>query len=127
MTANSAPGFAQHPGYQVSVKPFPRSLTVCVAGHEIAHTRAAVEVPETRHAPVLYLPRTDIDNDSLVRRSAHSTYCPFKGHASYWNVVAAGQHIGNAAWVYVAPYDEIANLTRYIAFYANKVDVAVVD
>ena len=50
----------------------------------------------------------------LLKKTEHSTYCPFKGDASYWTieVVDGGEakRSENAVWAYVTPYDEMTRL-----------------
>jgi uncharacterized protein (DUF427 family) len=57
----------------------------------------------------------------------HKTYCPFKGEASYWTIDLGGKHAENAVWSYEAPYDEVARIKGYMAFYPNRVDRILID
>ncbi len=52
-------------------------------------------------------------------RSTHQTYCPFKGHASYYSLMNGPV---NAVWTYEEPYDEMSMIKGQLAFYADKVD-----
>jgi uncharacterized protein (DUF427 family) len=49
----------------------------------------------------------------------HRSYCPFKGHASYWSLKGGAE---NAVWSYEDPYDDMAAIKGRLAFYADKVD-----
>jgi uncharacterized protein (DUF427 family) len=70
-------------------------------------------------APVVYyIPRSDVKMERLVR-SAHHTYCPFKGQASYFSLKDGPE---NAVWSYEQPYDEMAALKDLLAFYPDRVD-----
>ena len=80
-------------------------------------------VTETKHHPVWYLPLADVDAASIAATD-HSTYCPFKGHASYWSLTTADGLLDDAVWAYEDPYDECAQLAGHVAFYANKVSIA---
>jgi uncharacterized protein (DUF427 family) len=51
-----------------------------------------------------------------------STYCPFKGHASYFSFVGGAE---NAVWSYEQPYDEVLPIAEHLAFYPDKVDIQV--
>ena len=51
-----------------------------------------------------------------------STYCPFKGHASYWSYQGLPE-LENFAWSYEVPYSEVADLKNYMSFYTNKVNL----
>jgi uncharacterized protein (DUF427 family) len=59
---------------------------------------------------------------SLLERSTHSTYCPYKGDASYHHIAVGSARSENAVWVYEAPYDSVAVIKDYIAFYPDRVD-----
>ncbi len=58
----------------------------------------------------------------LVTPSDHHTMCPWKGHASYYNVVVDGQENKNAAWYYLEPKDAAAAIKEHVAFW-NGVSV----
>jgi uncharacterized protein (DUF427 family) len=63
-----------------------------------------------------YFPPDDV-NPELLERSASSTYCPWKGDASYYTVVVDGKSNADAAWYYQEPYDAAAAIKGYIAFW----------
>jgi hypothetical protein len=44
---------------------------------------------EASYPPVQYIPRRDVDMAALMR-SEHTTYCPYKGDASYYSIPAGG-------------------------------------
>ena len=50
------------------------------------------------------------------------TVCPWKGTASYYNVVVDGNVNENAAWYYPNPKDAAKRLKDYVAFW-NGVEV----
>lgn len=52
-------------------------------------------------------------------RTDHQTYCPFKGHASYYSLKDGPE---NAAWSYERPYEEMRAIAQCLAFYPDKVD-----
>lgn len=115
---NKAPGFENHPEHTVAIKHASETVRVVCDGAEIASTSAALEVLEGTYPPVFYIPKSDVAMDRLTP-SAHSTYCPFKGDASYWSI---GKQ-ENIVWAYDAPYDECLELKDHVAFYANKVEI----
>lgn len=49
--------------------------------------------------------------------SPKRTVCPWKGTASYYNVVVNGQLNIDAAWYYPAPKEAASNITNYVAFW----------
>ena len=81
---------------------------------------------ESGYPDVHYLPREDVDMERLTA-SDHTTYCPFKGEASYWDIQVSDGEAEEAAWSYEAPFDEVAALKGYIAFYADRADLEIVE
>jgi len=125
MSTNSAPGFAKYPEHTISTRPAAVRVQVTFRGEVIADTRNALELREAMGtgkstvAPVVYyIPRSDVKMERLVR-SAHHTYCPFKGQASYFSLKDGPE---NAVWSYEQPYDEMAALKDLLAFYPDRVD-----
>jgi uncharacterized protein (DUF427 family) len=59
--------------------------------------------------------------DALDRRfvvdSDHSTSCPWKGVAAYWDIEVDGQRASNAAWYYPSPKDGAEAIAGRVAFY----------
>ena len=119
--ANPAPGYAERPEHRVELERRGGRVTVRFAGAVVADSRDAVTVLETGHSSVHYLPRSDVRTD-LLQRTARSTYCPFKGAASYWTLTVDGRVAENAVWSYETPYDECRELRDRMAFYASRVD-----
>lgn len=86
MSTNSAPGYKKHPEHRIETKPAGVRVQVRLNGDVIADSRDAIALQESNHATVYYLPRKDVKMDRLIR-SNHRTYCPFKGHASYYSLI----------------------------------------
>lgn len=118
---NPAPGFATNPDYRITFEPSPRRVRVKFGGETIADSTAAHLLFETRHLPVYYFPRADVRMD-LLRPTEHHTYCPYKGTASYWTIAAGGRESENAVWGYLEPFDEVAAIRDYVAFYWKEAD-----
>jgi uncharacterized protein (DUF427 family) len=79
---------------------------------------------ESRHQPVWYLPLADVDAAAL-EATDHTTYCPFKGHASYWSVTAGGARLENSIWGYLSPYQECERLEDHVGFYIDRFTLEV--
>jgi uncharacterized protein (DUF427 family) len=79
---------------------------------------------EASYAAVLYIPSRDIDM-TLLDRTDHHTYCPYKGECSYYSVRLDAERAVNAAWTYEAPYAAVAAIKDHLAFYPDRVDVRV--
>ena len=118
----SAPGFAKHPNHTISISSAEGGVRVSLGGVVIAETDAALELRESTYPPVLYIPLAALTPEARTPTD-HSTYCPFKGTASYWTLEAGGETQENAAWGYLAPYDEVAAIKDHVAFYADRVEI----
>ena len=63
-----------------------------------------------------YFPPDTINKDYFQESSTHTT-CPWKGEASYYNVVVNGQVNKDAAWYYPDPKDAAAEIKNHVAFW----------
>jgi uncharacterized protein (DUF427 family) len=63
-----------------------------------------------------YFPSDSVHEEYLQPSSTH-TICPWKGQASYYNVVVDGQTNKDAAWYYPEPKDAAAEIKDRIAFW----------
>jgi len=109
------------PDHPISIKANPSRVTVRVGSRVIADTRDALTLREASYPPVQYIPRRDVDMSALTR-STHTTYCPYKGDASYYDIPAGGSRSINAVWTYETPFEATAQIKEYVAFYADRVD-----
>jgi uncharacterized protein (DUF427 family) len=109
------------PDHPIQIDASPSRVVVKVGGKIIADTRDALTLRETSYPPVQYFPRRDVDMAALAR-SQHTTYCPYKGDASYYSIPAGGDRAINAAWTYETPFEAMAQIKDYIAFYPERVD-----
>ena len=115
--------YHKYPDYRVDLDPTEARVCVRWEGRVIADSRKTLTVRETKHQPVVYFPRADVDF-SLLERTDHSSFCPFKGEASYWSLRQGDAVDANAVWSYEDPFDEVALLTDFIAFYEDRVEWA---
>lgn len=119
-----APGFQQHPDYRLDIAPASDHIRILAGDTCIADSRLALLVTEPRHHPVWYLPLNDVDA-ALIEATDHSTYCPFKGHASYWTIRTAEQRLENSIWGYLTPYRECEGLLGHVAFYTDRLTLEI--
>lgn len=110
------------PDHPIAIAPNPKRITVTVDGYVVADTRAALTLKEASYPGVHYIPREDVDMH-LLERTAHATYCPYKGDCSYYSIPAGGERSVNAVWTYEAPYDAVSQIKDYVAFYPDRVGV----
>jgi len=111
--------YPRPPRVEASQKP----VRVEFAGEVIAETTRAYRVLETSHPPVYYVPLDDVRSEFL-RPSARHTYCEFKGEAGYYDLVAGGREVREAAWYYPEPSARYEALRGHVAFYPGRVDAA---
>jgi uncharacterized protein (DUF427 family) len=95
-------------------------------GVVVAETRRALRVLETSHPPVYYLPPEDVLTRHL-ERSSRSTFCEFKGRASYHTLRVGDRRSPDAAWSYPEPSQAFEPIRGYLAFYPSRVDECLVD
>jgi uncharacterized protein (DUF427 family) len=94
---------------------------VSIGGRVVADTRESLLLCEAAYPPVIYFPRKDVDM-SLLQRTDHSSYCPYKGDASYYSIPIGGQKAANAVWTYETPFDAVRQIKSYLAFYPDRVE-----
>jgi uncharacterized protein (DUF427 family) len=109
------------PDHQITVEKNPAHVVVRVAGRVVADTRAALTLREAAYKPVQYIPRQDVDM-SLLERTSHATWCPYKGDCSYFSIPLGGERAVNAVWSYEAPFAAVAAIKDHVAFYPSRVD-----
>jgi uncharacterized protein (DUF427 family) len=107
--------------HPITIEPNPARVTVSAAGHIIADTRSALTLREGGYAAVQYIPQKDVDM-TLLKRTDHHTYCPYKGDCSYYSIPPGGERSVNAVWTYEAPYAAVAAIKDHLAFYPDRVD-----
>ena len=121
-TSRSEPiGWTLNPDYQVEFDPIPARVRVTLGGQTIGDSRGARVMYELGHAPIYYLPRDDVDM-SRLEPTDRDTYCPYKGHASYWTVRVGDAVAENAIWTYLDPYPELAHLEGYLGYYWGRME-----
>jgi uncharacterized protein (DUF427 family) len=107
------------------VEPASKDLRVEFAGEVIAETSRGLRVLETSHPPAYYFPREDVRMD-LLEPAVGTTFCEFKGEASYFAVVVGKRIARKAAWTYESPSPGYEELAGRICFYASRVDACYV-
>ncbi|SKC98066.1 Uncharacterized conserved protein, DUF427 family [Burkholderia sp. YR290] len=109
------------PDHPITIERNPSRVVVTVAGRIIADTRNALTLREAHYPPVFYVPRKDVDI-ALLKRTEHSTYCPYKGDAAYFSIPSGGERAINAIWTYESPYPAVEPIREHLAFYSDRVD-----
>ena len=102
-----------------------RSVRVELEGLLLAQSSSPVMVFETGLPTRYYLNRTDVDFTNLVP-SDTVTACPYKGRTTgYWSVRVGEELRADLAWCYDFPTRQLDPIAGLIAFYNEKVDIAL--
>jgi uncharacterized protein (DUF427 family) len=101
-------------------------LEVVLGGEVVAATRDGWRVLETSHPPTYYLP-PEAFADGVVRPTAGSSWCEWKGQAAYFDLVTPARTAPRAAWTYPDPSPAYADLAGALAVMAAAVDECRVD
>lgn len=108
---------AEHP---ITVTPTGKHVTVTINGVVVAESDGAVTLQEATYPAVQYIPLADVVQSALAR-SETTTYCPYKGEASYYHVAA----VQDAVWTYEQPYPAVAGIAGKVAFYPDKAQISL--
>jgi uncharacterized protein (DUF427 family) len=108
----------KHP---ITITPTEGRVVVQAGGQVIADSGHALTLQESTYPAVQYIPLADVD-EAALRPSAASTYCPFKGDASYYSIPVGGDRSVDAIWVYEDPHAAVAEIKDHVAFYPDRVD-----
>ncbi|MEJ7615620.1 MAG: DUF427 domain-containing protein [Pyrinomonadaceae bacterium] len=103
-----------------------KHVRIVFNGVVIAETRLAKRVLETSHPPVYYIPPEDTRVEHLLP-SSRSSFCEWKGLASYYTIAIGARQAPSAAWYYADPTPQFAALKDYVAFYPSKMDACYLD
>ncbi len=95
-------------------------------GVVIADTKSPLRILETSHPPTYYLPRADVDVD-VLQPVEGTTFCEFKGRASYADLVVGESLCPRAVWWYENPTPGYVELVDHIALYPGRVDQCTVN
>lgn len=112
------------PDHPITIEPSSDRVIVRAGGATIADSTATLVLREANYPPVRYIPLTDVDRAHLAA-SDTSTYCPYKGDASYWSITTENGRGEDAVWFYDEPYAAVEPIRDHVAFYADRVEISV--
>ncbi len=115
---------AEHP---ITVKPTGKHVTVLVNGVVVADTDNSLTLQESTYPAVQYIPMRDVAQNFL-KPSSTTTYCPYKGDASYYSVAtteSGGDTVEDVIWTYEQPYPAVVDIAGHVAFYSDKAEIVV--
>jgi uncharacterized protein (DUF427 family) len=114
--------YPPNPYHRVDCRPTRRRLRVSVAGTTLVDTQDTTILFETALEPRLYVDPSHVRTD-LLRRSETSSYCNYKGFATYWTALLDDHVIDDVAWSYEDPPPESLPIKGFLSFDASRVDV----
>ncbi|MEA5594272.1 DUF427 domain-containing protein [Rivularia sp. UHCC 0363] len=103
-----------------------KHIQIIFNGETIADTKQAKRVLETSHPPNYYIPPEDIKMEYLIP-TPQSSFCEWKGRASYYTIKVGDKEAQNVAWYYTNPTEAFASMKDYVAFYAHVMDACYID
>jgi uncharacterized protein (DUF427 family) len=114
--------YPPNPYHRVDCRPTKRHLSASVNGTVLVDTHDTVIVFETALEPRLYVHPSHVRTD-LLRQTDTSTYCNYKGFATYWSAVSDDAVVEDIAWSYEDPPPESLPIKGFLSFDAARVDV----
>jgi uncharacterized protein (DUF427 family) len=115
---------------RIALRPADGRVRVRIGDVLLADSDRATVLSERGFPPRWYLPREDVRLD-LLRRTATTTVCPFKGRATYWSYAPAGAADAadaagvEVAWSYDDPVTAMAAIRGLVCFYAERTTTSV--
>ena len=114
--------YPPNPYHRVDCRPTRRRLCVKVAGTELVNTDATTILFETALAPKLYVPPALVRTD-LLRASATTSYCNYKGRATYWTATIDDTTVEDVAWSYEDALPESSPIQGWFSFDPTRVEL----
>lgn len=112
----------RNPYHRVDYLRARRKLRVEVLGQTLVDTDECIVAFETALEPVPYVHKSVVRMDLLVP-STTTSYCPYKGRASYWDAIVGGTIVRDVAWSYEDPFPESAAIRGLVAFDPERATV----
>jgi uncharacterized protein (DUF427 family) len=118
------PHMTPGPDHPISVEKSNAHVVVQHGAVTIAETNRALELRESSYPSVLYVPIEDVDQNRLHASEEH-TWCPYKGEASYYDVLGdGGKDLEAAVWYYDDPFPAVSDIQGHVAFYTDRLTVS---
>jgi uncharacterized protein (DUF427 family) len=114
--------YPPNPYHRVDCRPTSRRLRVSLDDTLLVDTEDTVIVFETALEPRLYVVPSHVRTD-LLRQSDTTSYCNYKGYATYWSVIVGDVVVADVAWTYPDPYSESQPIAGFFSFDPTRADV----
>lgn len=109
------------PFHRIDVLPSSRQVRLELDGQVLAVSSRPVLLFETMLPTRYYLPRADVTAELVP--SPTTTWCAYKGRASYFSATVGGRLVPDIAWSYPDPQHDAARVRDLIAFFDERIDV----
>jgi uncharacterized protein (DUF427 family) len=106
--------------------PCERRVRIELGGVTIADSSRALRVLETSHPPTIYVPPQDVATAYLAP-VARTSFCEFKGVASYFDLRVGDREEREVAWAYPDPSERFVALRDHVAVYPGRMDACWLD
>ena len=103
-----------------------KHIRVIADGGLLAETKRPILIKETSHPPVYFIPPGDVYVEWL-RKTSRTSFCEWKGTATYYDVVVGTRVLEAVAFVYEEPAERYRELAGWYSFYAGPMDSVTVD
>jgi uncharacterized protein (DUF427 family) len=110
------------PDHPITIEPSSAHVVVKAGAAVVADSSNALTLNEANYPPIYYVPMADVDAELLVS-SDTTSYCPYKGEASYYSVRTDDAVVEDAIWFYDEPYAAVSEISGHVAFYADRVQI----
>ncbi|KKW63558.1 hypothetical protein AAV95_16500 [Mycolicibacterium elephantis] len=114
--------YPPNPYHRVDCRPTTRRLRVAVDDATLVDTTDTVIVFETAVQTRLYVDPSHVRTD-LLRRSDTTSYCNYKGHATYWSALLGDRVVADVAWSYDDPLPETVPIKGFLSFDTERAEV----
>jgi uncharacterized protein (DUF427 family) len=114
--------YPPNPYHRIDCRPTKRHLRVSAGGTTLVDTHDTVILFETALEPRLYVDPAQVRTD-LLRRSQTTSYCNYKGFATYWSATVDDFVVDDVAWSYEDPPPESLPIKGFLSFDDARVDV----
>ena len=115
--------YPPNPYHRVDCRPTTRQLRVAIEGTTLVDTDDTVILFETSLAPVLYV-APGLVRTELLHKSDTSSYCNYKGVATWWSAKVGDTIVDDVAWSYEDPLPESSPIKGHLSFDLTRADVA---
>ena len=110
------------PDHPITIETSSAHVVVKAGTSVVADSSNALTLHEAGYSPVYYVPLADVDSE-MLESSDTTSYCPYKGEASYYSVRTGDGVVEDAIWFYDEPYDAVSEIAGHVAFYADRVQI----